>query len=502
MRCSYPITTALAVLLVAYIPSPSFSFTASGDSSPRNSGNNKKNNYFRKGSSDGDDITPPNEQELSHILIKDTRSKRQHSLDDYRKDRYVNRRPKPSVTAASRNDTSSKYSNGFNKNNTTNNASELEDSGPVADQRRRRKLYENTSLSVKLSELSEWANRGQGGRAEEILISLEDEGIVPRMAYLATIRAWLSRDRVTQALNVLARMEASKFRVKAADYRPILKAFIKIGKPTEAIRLINHMAKRKTKNGSPILPEYDFEDPKRRKSIWSVLSCSVLPDARCLMIVANEFLKNEKLSNNKQKVACGLYEWAKQYKRADNYLFNAALSSFDDPRDMERFLLLHADTETEAICYMTVMQGYFKQSYCYNRGKKMESLLRRLHASQAGGAIQPDLTTYRQVLRAYFEDKDGKEAARFLKIAFDNVKSGMITDTDFSIELFVSWSKTVVDLLGKGDYGTTETTKLTLDVVNWIEDFMKWKEAPLGIDFYHFGTRFPSFVCSICCFWI
>lgn len=120
----------------------------------------------------------------------------------------------------------------------------------------------------------------------------------------------------------------------------------------------------------------------------------------------------------------------------------------------------------------------------------MESLLRRLEAAQAGGAIQPDLVTYRQVLRAYFGEKDGKGAAQFLKVAFDDVQSGKIKDTDYSTDLFVSWSKTVVDMVAKGEMRSAESTKLTLDVVLWLERFMEWKDAVLGIEFYHFGKLF------------
>ena len=346
-------------------------------------------------------------------------------------------------------------------------------------------LNQNSTISFKLSELSEWANQGNGNKAEAILIVLEEQRSAPRMAYLATIRAWLSRGRVKEALNVMARMEESIFKVKAADYRPILQALIKNGQPDQAIRLLNHMAKCQT--GRPILKEYDFEDPKRRLDIWNTLSCSELPDERCLMIVCNEFVKQR--LPDRLKVVRGIFEWAKEYQRVDNYLFNVALSAFDDPRDAETFLLLHADVNTHAICYMTVMLAYFKHPYVNSRGKKMESLLRRMESVQAGGAIQPDLVTYRQIMQSYVGDNDGLEAARFLKKAFEHVVSGRIKDSPHSPDLFLSWSKSVIDQIAKGVHELKGEREI-LSTVDMLDQFFVHKNETLSIEFHHFGASF------------
>lgn len=431
----------LLLSILCLYPPPSSSFTLpSRDSPSRNSGGEQN---FRNDADEGADISVDQ-------ILKNDRSRRQTNTDEYRRQRY----------------------NG--KNN-----------GPPKKKRKNgvQRLNENSTLSLKLSELSEVANKGNGERAETILISLESEGNAPRTAYLATIRAWLSRDRVTQALNVIARMEASRFRVTAADYRPILKAFTKIGQPNEAIRLLNHMSKCKT--GRPILKDYDFEDPKRRKSIWTFLSCSSLPDARCLTIVCNEYVK--KKLPDRVKVTRGMYEWAKRYKRDDNYLFNIALSSHDDTRDMEKFLLLHADANTHAICYMTVISAYFKQRHVYKRGKKMESLLRRLEQAKAGGAIRPDLVTYRQVMQAYMGDNDPTGAVAFLEKAFGDVKSGRVQDTSYSTDLFLSWGKRVIDMVAKhDDFEMLEAAKMILDTVDLLEDFVETKGESVDIEFYHF----------------
>jgi hypothetical protein len=433
------------VLLVAHVRgrSPALCFTVPGGDSPslRKSG---ESNFRNEGDDMADNVLPQ--------IIQDSRQrfKRKANKHEDNHQRYNSTRRKNATNAWSH------------------------DSG--------QQLNQNSALSLKLSELSEWANQGNGEKTEAILTVLEGQGTAPRAAYLAAVRAWLVMDRVDEALNVIARMEASKFRVKAADYRPILQAFIKIGQPNGAIRLLNHMAKCNT--GRPILTDYDFEDPKRRKVIWSVLSCSELPDERCLMIVCNEFVK--KKLPDRLKVVIRVFEWAKQHKRADNYLFNVALSAFDDPRDREKFLLLHADVSTHAICYMTVMQAYYKHPFVYNRGKKMESLLRRMQTVEAQGAIQPDLVTYLQIMQAYLGDKDGVEAAKFLKKAFDDVLSGRIKDSPHSKELFISWAKSVIDLIAKGNL-ETDGTHLILHIIQWIEGFLECKGDTLSIEFYHFG---------------
>jgi hypothetical protein len=405
---------------------------------------------FRNEGDDMPDIDLPQ-------ILQDTRSRRRTNTQEYRRTRYTNQRAKVSE----------------------NNTQTLDhvQRGATAQL-----LNQNSTISLKLSELSEWANQGKGDKAEAILMVLEEQGNAPRMAYLATIRAWLSRDRVSEALNVMARMEASQFKVNAADYRPILQALIRNGQPDQAIRLLNHMAKCKT--GRPILKEYDFEDPKRRKYTWSVLACSELPDERCLMIVCNEFVKQQ--LPERLNVVRGIFEWAKEYKLVDNYLFNVALSAFDDPRDTEKFLLLHADQNTHAICYMTVMLAYFKYPYVNNRGKKMESLLRRVESLQPGGAIQPDLVTYRQIMQSYIGDKDGLEAARFLKKAFDDVMSGRIKDSPYSSDLFLSWSKSVIDQIAKGTHGQEEE-RVVLSTIQRLEQFFVHKNETLSIEFYHFG---------------
>ncbi|KAI2497731.1 hypothetical protein MHU86_16773 [Fragilaria crotonensis] len=157
---------------------------------------------------DGDDMP---DIDLPQIL-QDTRSRRRTNTQEYRRTRYTNHRAKGS------------------QNNT--HALDHVQRGPTTQL-----LNQNSTISLKLSELSEWANQGKGDKAEAILMVLEEQGNAPRMAYLATIRAWLSRDRVSEALNVMARLEASQFKVKAADYRPILQSLIRNRQPDQAIRL-------------------------------------------------------------------------------------------------------------------------------------------------------------------------------------------------------------------------------------------------------------------------
>jgi hypothetical protein len=373
-------------------------------------------------------------------------------------------------------------------------------------------LNPNSTIHLKLSELSEWANQGNGAKAEAILWSLEKEGkVAPKIAYLATIRAWLSKDSVLEALQVMARLEASKqFTVPSADYRPILQTLIRNGDRNNAIRLLNHMSKCNT--GRPILKDYDFEDPKRKNPIWSTLMCSDLPDERCLMIVCNEFVK--KRVPDRQNVVCTIYEWAKKHNRADNYLLTVALTALDDPRDREKFLLLNCDSQTHAICYMTVMQAYAatvtpKKSknkkmqqqqqqqqqqlqhdiIIHQRGEKMESLLRRIEAISAGGAIQPDLVTYRQIMEAYLDDRNAVKALRFLQKTLNDVQSGKIKDSLQSFDLFVSWSKTIIDLIAKATIFDVKKTQAILSVIQWMEKFSDHKGKRLDIEFYHFGKE-------------
>jgi hypothetical protein len=411
----------------------SCSFTFSGDNGKKPSSGGQ--NYR----SDSD--VPLEDVELPKIL-QDSRSKRKRSVESYRRQRFET----PQSIA----------SNDFDL---------------------RQAVNESTSAALRLAELSEWANQGDGRQAEAILSVLGNGAT--KNAYSATIRAFLSQDQVDDALRVLAKLERSPTHsVKAEDYRPVLRFFIKIGKPYDAIRLLNHMAKCGV--GYSILKDYDRDDPKRRASPWENLNASVLPDARCLMIVCNEFVK--KRLPGRKNICVKLFEWAKKFSCDDDYLFNAALSAFDDPCEGEKYLLMHATTETPAICYLTVMQAYNRQELVFKRGRKMESLLRRLRFFNAGGAIQPDIYVYRNIMQAYLSEKDVRGAVSFLEKAVQDASSGLIESID---SLFLSWGRRIVDLIGKSDLPLSEV----LEVIKSVELLFESKHEAIDIEFYHFGRE-------------